>query len=60
MKTFLQGRKSYIIAGLMVCVALVNYFAGDIDLLDVLTNQDLQLLLEGLGIASLRAGMSNK
>ena len=59
-KSWLKGKKTYIISALMVAVALVNYFAGDVTLLEVLNNEDLILLLEGLGLMSLRAGVAGK
>ena len=58
MKAKLSGKKTYIVAGLMVIVAVINLVSGDIGLMDFLTNPNLILLLEGLGIGFLRSGIS--
>lgn len=55
---YLKGKKAYIIAGLMVLTALVKLLVGDISLVEFLTGNDLWLLLEGLGLGALRAGVA--
>lgn len=58
MKKWLSGRKTYIVASLMVVIGLVKLMVGDMSLVDFLMSGDLQLLLEGLGIGTLRAGIA--
>lgn len=53
----LSGYKTYIVSALMVLVGLVNVLTGDVSGWDTISNNG-QLLLEGLGIAALRAGVS--
>lgn len=57
-KDWLSGRKTYVIAGGMVAIGLVKLVVGDMSLVDFLMSGDLQLLLEGLGIGFLRAGVA--
>ena len=57
-KDWLKGRKTYIVASLMVVIGLVKLLVGDMTLVDFLMSGDLQLLLEGLGIGTLRAGIA--
>jgi hypothetical protein len=54
----LQGYKTYIIAALMVAIGAVKLFTGDIDLVTFLNSQELLLLLNGLGLATLRSGIA--
>lgn len=55
---WLQGRKTYIIASLMVLSSVVKVVAGDMSFGDFFSGNDLHTLLEGLGIGTLRAGMA--
>jgi hypothetical protein len=55
----LRGKKTYIISVLLVLVSVVNYVSGDVGLKDLLNDPNLFILLNGLGLASLRAGVSN-
>jgi hypothetical protein len=52
----LRGRKTYIIAALMVAVGLVNGLAGDAAGWVTLWDH-AQIILTGLGLAGLRAGV---
>lgn len=54
----LKGRKTYIIAGLLVLASLVEVITGDMTVLQLLEDQNLLVLLNGLGLAALRAGVS--
>ncbi len=54
----LAGKKTYIIAGLMVVVALINLVSGDISLVEFVSDPNLILILQALGIGFLRAGVS--
>lgn len=54
---FLKGKKTYIVAGLMVLSSLVQMVAGDINLQVFVTSPDFNTLLEGIGLGTLRAGV---
>lgn len=54
---FLQGKKSYIVSTLLVIVSLIGLVSGDITLMDFVQSPDLLVLLNGLGLATLRAGI---
>ena len=58
MKAIFSGKKTYIIAGLMVVVALINLISGDISLIQFVQDPNLILILQALGISFLRAGVS--
>lgn len=58
-KTTLQGRKTYIVSALLVLVAVVDLLTGDMSLVEFLNEPNLIVLLNGLGLAALRAGVSN-
>lgn len=55
--SFLTGYKTYIIAILMVLVALVHLATGDITLLQVVGDPYLLVLLQGLGLGALRSAL---
>lgn len=57
LKESLKGRKTYIVAFLMVLVSVVNIVTGDASLQEVLASDELWVLLNGLGLGSLRAGV---
>ena len=57
MKNFLQGKKTYIVSALLVAVAVINFLAGDATLSQVLSDPNLLILLNGAGLATLRAGI---
>jgi len=54
---YLKGKKTYIVAALLVLVSLVEFLSGDIPLGEFLSGADLLVLLNGLGLATLRAGI---
>lgn len=56
-KDFLDGKKTYIVSSLLVIVALVRLLDGDITLSEFISNPDFLVLLNGLGLGSLRAGV---
>jgi hypothetical protein len=58
MITFLSGYKTYIIAALMVLIALVNLLTGDINSATFFNDPSFLLLLNGLGLGALRAAIS--
>lgn len=58
MKAFLKGKKTHIVAALLVAVGVVNFLAGDATLSQLLSDPNLLILLNGLGLSALRAGMN--
>ena len=54
---FLKGKRTYIVAGLMVAVAIINLITGETAMADLLVDPNIRMLLEGLGGGFLRAGM---
>lgn len=54
----LKGRKTYIIAFIMVLASLVEVLTGDISIVEFVGTENFQLFLEGLGISAIRAGIS--
>jgi hypothetical protein len=58
MKNFLSGKKTYIVAGLMALVAVVNLMAGDITMDTLLADPNVKLLLEAAIMAALRHGVA--
>jgi len=53
-----RGKKTYIIAFLMVIVGVINYLSGDITLAVLLASEDLILVLQGIGLGTLRHGIN--
>jgi hypothetical protein len=56
MGRFLRGKKTYIVAGLMLLVGVVQAFSGDASGWPMLMD-NAQIILTGLGLAGLRAGV---
>lgn len=56
---FLRGKKTYIIAGLMVMVSIIQLIAGDISIGGIFASPHFNTLLSGLGFGALRAGVAN-
>ncbi len=54
---WLQGKKTYIIGGLLAIVGIIQVITGDITLIEFLNGEELRTLLGGLGLISLRAGV---
>ncbi|NIQ04062.1 MAG: hypothetical protein GWM98_29900 [Nitrospinaceae bacterium] len=55
---WLQGKKTYIVSGLMVMASLTNLIAGDMGVVEFFSSSHLNTLLEGIGLGTLRAGVS--
>jgi len=55
---FLQGKKTYVISFLLCLVALVRVLTGEIGFFDFVASPDFIILLNGVGLATLRAGVS--
>jgi hypothetical protein len=56
--SFLAGKKTYIVALLMILVGLVNALTGDTTAWQGIMDNAM-ILLSGTGFAALRAGVSN-
>lgn len=56
-KNLLSGRKTYIVSTLMIIIGLVNFLTGDITLVEFLNTDDIVIILNGLGLGFLRAGV---
>ncbi|MDH3257358.1 MAG: hypothetical protein OEM27_07055 [Nitrospinota bacterium] len=57
---WLKGKKTYIVAGLMVLTSLVHLLSGDMGFAELVTSEHFNTLLQGLGLGTLRAGVSKK
>ena len=57
LEAFLKGKKTHIVAFLLVLVAAVNLYNGDIALEAFLGDPNLLILLNGLGLSALRAAV---
>ncbi|KMP10842.1 hypothetical protein UR09_05085 [Candidatus Nitromaritima sp. SCGC AAA799-A02] len=55
---WLQGKKTYIIATLMVAIGIVKLATGDMSLVEFIMSDDISILLEGFGLGTLRAGVA--
>lgn len=55
---WLKGKKTFVIAGLMVLVALLNMITGEMSLVEFAASEHLNTLLEGVGLGTLRAGVA--
>jgi len=60
MKQYLSGKKTYIVAGLMVFIGFINLVTGDLTLQQFIASPDLHLVLEGMGVSTLRLGIAKK
>jgi hypothetical protein len=56
--TFLQGKKTYIVAFLMLLVGLINAITGDVAAFQGVW-ENAQILLTALGLGALRSGVAN-
>jgi hypothetical protein len=57
---WLKGKKTYIIAGMMSSVSLIHLISGDVGLSEFVASEHINTLLEGVGLGTLRAGVSDK
>lgn len=55
---FLKGKKTHIVAALMVLGSLGSLLAGELTLVEFFQSPNLQFFLNGLGLSALRAGVS--
>lgn len=56
---WLKGKKTFIIAILMVVAGLVKLVTGDETISQFFSSQDLATVLTGLGLGALRSGIGN-
>ena len=56
---FLRGKKTYIIAGLMVMVSIIQLVAGDISIVEIFSSPHFNTLFSGLGLGALRSGVAS-
>ncbi len=57
MANFLKGYKTYIIAALVVLIGVVNLLTGDVSWSQFISSPDLLVILNGLGLGTLRAAV---
>lgn len=50
----LKGYKTYIVAILLIIVAMMDVFTGDMTVVELLRSENVTLLLEGFGLAAVR------
>lgn len=55
---WLRGKKTYIVAALMVMVSLLNVLTGETTLGEFFNSGNINTLLEGIGFGALRAGVA--
>ncbi len=53
----LNGKKTYIVSALMVIVSLIHLFLGDISLTEFVSSDHMTVLLEAVGLSTLRVGI---
>jgi len=57
MKNMLKGKKTYIIAGLMVAKNVVELVSGDITLNQFINSPDIEMILMACGFMTMRSGI---
>ena len=55
---WLQGRKTYLVSGLMALASLVQWITGDMSVVDFVSSPHFNTLMEGIGLGTLRAGVA--
>ena len=55
--SWLNGKKTYIVSILMLFVSSLNLITGDISLNKFVSSDSMTLLLESMGLSTLRAGV---
>lgn len=58
LEAFLKGRKTYIVAFLLVVISVLDVITGDMSVVDLVSDPNMIVLLNGLGLATLRAGIA--
>lgn len=57
---WLQGKKTYIVAGLMAIVTLLQLLTGETTLQEFILSEHVTTLIEAVGLGTLRAGMASR
>jgi len=59
-KEWLMGKKTFMVAGLMVTIGVIQILSGEGDLTwaTLLASDDLMTVLAGVGLGTLRAGVN--
>ena len=57
-KEFFKGKKTYIVAILLVAVAIVQWLSGDMTLIEFINSEAVLTLLSAFGLSSLRAAIA--
>ena len=57
---WLQGKKTYIVSGLMVIVTLLQLLAGETTLQEFVMSEHVTTLIEAMGLGTLRAGIAGR
>jgi len=57
--SWLKGKKTYIISGLLLLVGVFKVVVGDMGVMELLQSQALFDILGALGLASLRSGVAS-
>lgn len=57
-KNFFKGKKTHIIAFLLILVSLTEFFSGDITITEFLGSENFSVFLNGAGLSTLRAGIA--
>ena len=55
---WLRGKKTHIIAGLMVLGSIVKLVTGDMGFAEFFSSNDINTLLQGFGLSALRASVA--
>ncbi len=55
---WLQGKKTYLVSGLMTLASLIQWIIGDMNAVEFVSSPHFNMLLEGVGLATLRAGVA--
>ena len=57
---WLKGKKTYMVAGLMVLVTGLQLLTGDLTFQQFIMSEHITTLMEAAGFATLRAGVAKK
>ncbi len=57
---WLNGKKTYLVSGLMVAVTLLQLITGQTTLQEFILSEHITTLLEAVGLGTLRAGIAQR
>ncbi|CAI2719755.1 hypothetical protein [Nitrospina watsonii] len=55
---WLRGKKTYMVAAMMVAISILNIMSGEESLGTFVSSPHFNTLLEGIGLGTLRAGVT--